>query len=69
MVAASVTTLEKLPALVLFSGTLQVVWSSCTNGRGKSWVVNGLVDLWSSGHLTFYKLSLIIQVLGIPSED
>lgn len=32
-------------------------------------MVNDLVDLWSSGHLTFYKLSFVIQLLGVPSED
>lgn len=60
---------EKLPALVLVLVMLWVVWSSCPNGRGESRVVNGLVDLWSSGHLTFYKLSFIIQLLGAPLED
>lgn len=32
-------------------------------------MVNGLVELGSSGHLTFYKLSLIVQVLVVPAED
>lgn len=68
-VPASVTMSEKLPALGLLLVMLRVVWASCPNGRGESRVVNGLVDLRSSGHLTFYKLSFIIQLLGAPLED
>lgn len=67
MAPASVTVLEKLPAFVLVQEMLQTSWSSCMKGWGTSRVVNGLVDLWSSGHLTFPKSSFVAWI--VPSEE